>query len=772
MLVKQLLIKHVRRGEWLDLTHGPGELLDEAAMRLWDDARTCPAEVIRDILRGRLVADPDPHGVRLRGARISGRLDLEDLTTDVNLELRDCFLPEGVLARGARLAAVVLTRCQLEHHADPPLDAARLTCSVLDLSGARITGHATAGAVNLHGAHIDGSLDCDGACLRNDSGPALSAEGLQVGQAIHFRERFTATRTVQGVSPPAARTGAVRLTGARIGGGLDCTGATLHSDAGPALSAEGLQAGLVVFSGGFTATGTTDAEAIHLADIGAIHLAGAHIGSLECYGQVRLCNDSGPALSAEGLLVEQSIVLYHGFRATGAHTYGAVYLRGAHIGGNLDCRGAQLLNESGPALSATGVQVGQTVFLSKGFTAKAASGYGTVYLPGARIGGSLDCDGAWLTNKSGPALRAEGLQVGQTMFLSGGFDATGADARGAVHLSGAHIVGSLECDGARLCNKSGPALYANRLQVDQVINLRKAFAHSGGERDPDTDDLGAVNLSGARIGGSLHCDGAALRNDCGSALLADSLQTGRGIYLRDGFTATSGGNGEAVNLVRAQVGGKLFFDQAGPHADDPGRRLAVDGLTYSGVPEPISAKDWLCLLRYGTQRFAAQPYQELAAGYRALGDDRQARQILMAQRDDEFARAQPRPRWSERLWGKITKYTLGYGYKPWRALWGLATVVVVSCILAVVLGSGGALAQTSKKATDGPPCTVIQKVSVGLDLNLPVGTSLARAGCDITKNPGSATAAWLAAVGWVLRLLAWVFAALFIAGFTSAVRKT
>jgi hypothetical protein len=612
----------------------------------------------------------------------------------------------------------------------------------------------------------------DGASLRNDSGPALSAEGLQVGQAIHLRDGFTATRTVEGVSPPATPPGAVRLTGARIGGGLDCTGASLHSDTGPALSAEGLQVGLVVFSGGFTATGTTDAEAIRLADAGAIHLAGAHIGSLECFGQVRLCNDTGPALSASGLQVDQSIVLYHGFRATAALAYGAVYLRGAHIGGNLDCRGAQLLNDSGPALSATGVQVGQTVFLSKGFTAKAASEYGAVYLPGAHIGGSLDCDGAWLTNDSGPALRAQGLQVGQTMFLSGGFDATGAGARGAVNLSGAHIGGSLECDGARLRNKSGPALYANRLEVGQVINLRKAFTYSGGERDPATDDLGAVNLSGAHIGGSLHCDGAAVRNESGSALLADSLQTGRGIYLRDGFTATSGGNGEAVNLVRAQVGGKLFFDQAGPHADDPGRRLVVDGLTYTGVPEPISAQDWLDLLRDGTAGYAAQPYQQLAAGYRALGDDRQARHILMAQRDDELARTQPRPRWSERLWGKITKYTLGYGYQPWKALLFLAGVLVISCLLAWGLGSHGALAQTDKTATPGRPCTVIQQLSVGLDLNLPVGTSVARAGCDLTKDSASATSAWLTGAGWVLRLLAWAFAALFIAGFTSAVRKT
>ena len=47
-----------------------------------------------------------------------------------------------------------------------------------------------------------------------------------------------------------------------------------------------------------------------------------------------------------------------------------------------------------------------------------------------------------------------------------------------------------------------------------------------------------------------------------------------------------------------------------------------------------------------------------------------------------------------------------------------------------------------------------------------------RTRADLTKDSASATAAWLAAVGWVLRVLAWVFAALFIAGFTSAVRKT
>ncbi len=99
-------------------------------------------------------------------------------------------------------------------------------------------------------------------------------------------------------------------------------------------------------------------------------------------------------------------------------------------------------------------------------------------------------------------------------------------------------------------------------------------------------------------------------------------------------------------------------------------------------------------------------------------------------------------------------------------------MVALSCLLAVGLGSHGALAQTSRTAAPGRSCTVVQQVSVGLDLNLPVGTSIAREDCDLTTDSASVAATWLSVASWVLRLLAWVFAALFIAGFTSAVRKT
>ena len=50
-------------------------------------------------------------------------------------------------------------------------------------------------------------------------------------------------------------------------------------------------------------------------------------------------------------------------------------------------------------------------------------------------------------NDSGPALSADGLQVGQDMFLRGGFTATGSGEDGAVRLNGAHIGGQLDCTG-------------------------------------------------------------------------------------------------------------------------------------------------------------------------------------------------------------------------------------------------------------------------------------------------------------------------------------
>src|SRR5262249_19671952 len=132
--------------------------------------------------------------------------------------------------------------------------------------------------------------------------------------------------------------------------------------------------------------------------------------------------------------------------------------------------------------------------------------------------------GASLDNDSGPALVADAVQVGQSMFLGDWFTATGAGRDGAVRLLGAHISLNVYFDGARLANDSGPALFADGLRVDLSMFLRRRFIAKG------AGDAGAVRLVGARIGGQLSCDEARLRNETGPALLADSLTVGQAIF--------------------------------------------------------------------------------------------------------------------------------------------------------------------------------------------------------------------------------------------------
>ena len=102
-----------------------------------------------------------------------------------------------------------------------------------------------AGAVQLSGADITGTLSCDGAHLegRDSAGNALAAERLKVGRDVFLRKVVT-TR------------GAVRLVGADITGTLRCDGAHLEGrdSASNALAAERLKTGGAVhLDGGFTA---------------------------------------------------------------------------------------------------------------------------------------------------------------------------------------------------------------------------------------------------------------------------------------------------------------------------------------------------------------------------------------------------------------------------------------------------------------------------------------------------------------------------------------
>src|SRR3954447_19678358 len=101
----------VEAGTVLDLT-GPSRP-DRAAMDGWGPERSIEAGLIRNVLLGRKAPNADPHGIQLRGLRISGPLDLYNVQSDLDLLLADCFVEGGVILRHARLRIVSFTSCVL-----------------------------------------------------------------------------------------------------------------------------------------------------------------------------------------------------------------------------------------------------------------------------------------------------------------------------------------------------------------------------------------------------------------------------------------------------------------------------------------------------------------------------------------------------------------------------------------------------------------------------------------------------------------------------------
>lgn len=219
-------------GSWVDV-HGlcgtdgdPGRV---------DDDR---AEVRAEVLSALLQRAPEPvdgrmPALRLRGARITGRLALSFGRVDVPLHLDDCLLDAAPDLTGADVRTLELRRCQL-----PGFDG-RLLAVTGDL---RLPDCEVTGCLMLENATISGSLSIGGCRLVNPGGRALSGGGMSIGGGFFAR---------RGVSAQ----GSVRIVGARVAGGVFCEGASLHHPDGAALCADEVVTTRFVCTDGFCCDG-------------------------------------------------------------------------------------------------------------------------------------------------------------------------------------------------------------------------------------------------------------------------------------------------------------------------------------------------------------------------------------------------------------------------------------------------------------------------------------------------------------------------------------
>ncbi|MCO6009794.1 hypothetical protein NE236_32965 [Actinoallomurus purpureus] len=461
---EQLVWQVFRSGKWADLRAGEPGADDLAGGASWGPERTVDAEVIRALLLGAAGEEAGHHpAVRLRGARVTGRLDLMGTAVAYALVCEGCHFDEPLRFVEASTKTVRIVGSRI-----PAFNGARMRLDgILNLyesridHGLRLDRAKVTGEVHLRGAVVGAGAD----------GVAVAADGMAVDGNVECDDGFTAD-------------GAVRLRGARLTGSMALRGARLNHPGGQAFDASNL-----TVDGGFSARNVSATGEFGLRDAriaGWVNMAGA-----------RLRNPGAVAFTAGGLTVGGGMWCHHGFTVEGE-----MRLVGARLDGNLTLAGARLDNPGGTALNldratladldAAGLTVtGRTTLvaaeIANGVNAEGArldDGTGGIALVAdglstgmlnmddlrargmlmirtARIGGRMSLVRARLSG-SPTALRLSRTEIGADLFCG---DMT---AEGRVKLTGARIGRQLALDRVHLTHPRGVALDARTLTAGQL----------------------------------------------------------------------------------------------------------------------------------------------------------------------------------------------------------------------------------------------------------------------------------------------------------------
>jgi hypothetical protein len=680
------------------------------------------AEVPATLLSWLLVGTSPPSGgripaLRLAGALIRGPLELPGGTVTALVEFTGCTFDEGIDLYAAELAGWRMTRCTL-----PGLRAANVRVrSELALENCVVSG-----PVVLPDARIEGPLRLIGTRLDVPGGHALIGVRLVVRGVLDAR-RLQAE-------------GQVQLSGARVDGNIDFRGAQLVRPGGDALEASGVQVG-----------GNLRCDR-GLRSQGRVVLAGASVAGNAVFSGATLQSttipdepavlvlprgsaDPSAALTADRLAVHGNLVLDAGFTATGT-----VRLTNARVGGYLRLSGATLGSPVEPgtdngdqprpvpvALAADGIEVlgdlearGSVPQTQQSAGTGPLCTHGQIRLVGAQVRGSASLTGVSLRGPGLDVLFADRLRVGGSLFLRY------VEVQGSIRLHHAQIGSTLDCTGANLesprCRPDGStkaSLDARAATIGKDLFASRGFTAAGGIRLSLADVSKSVNFTGARLGGpgkgvsALHARGMAcqeLRLRCAEPPLGDVSLAG--------VVAGSVFDDQQLWATRGKVDIEDFQYQS---------------LTASPVVNVTTRLSWL---RSVLPDYDPDPYDCLAASYRDGGHDDHADTVLLAKQRHRHSGNRP----VGRLWGWLQEWTVGYGYRPWRAGWWLAVCWLLGSLWFTHH-------QLSRLDTGQDPSW--QPVIYAADLLIPV-VNLGQDGLWRTSGYSAWVASLLTAVGWLL----------------------
>jgi hypothetical protein len=279
-----------------ELGSGDFERLGDGLRPEWDDPeRIVRAELIRFlILGGDEGSRLHEKGLRLSGARVVGKLDLEGCRIPRDIGLKDCLFDASPVLRSA-----VIDNLFLDGSSLPGLQADRLEArGEISMRSATLTGQ-----IRLSGARIGGNIEADAVTVVLPNEVAFHADGLEVRGGILLRG--------------ADIRGSINLSGARVGADVNAAGTRLERPEGVAFDGEGIAA-----RGDLVLKGATI--------VGEVRLWGADFGGNVHCAAATLAQPGGYCLGLNRANIKGGLFLRENASVDGvldltAATIGAIY---------------------------------------------------------------------------------------------------------------------------------------------------------------------------------------------------------------------------------------------------------------------------------------------------------------------------------------------------------------------------------------------------------------------------------------------------------------
>lgn len=312
---------------------------------------------------------------------------------------------------------------------------------------------------------------------------------------------------------------------------------------------------------------------------------------------------------------------------------------------------------------------------------------------------------------------------------------------GALVVYGLHVSGDLDLDWAQLTADGRPeelfgdrvaAVFGDAIQVGRHLYLQGTTA------------TGNVELAGMHVGGAIHGQ-QGLRVE-GQLRLRGADVSGEvnltdAVLLNPGDTALDGRGMKAgqLSLLPQRVDGTVDLRHAYVQVlrDDPNHwpaQLRLDGARYTALEPAGAARSRLHWLNRDPDGYRPQPYEQLAALYRQIGHEADARTVLLVKQRHRRRQLSP----PGAAWSLLQDVLVGYGFRPGRAaLW------------LVVLTALGTTSFSLYPPSGGRGGTAFNPLIYTLDLLLPIVNFGQKDAFGIAGH-----AQWLAyvltALGWLL----------------------